>query len=65
MSLFDEHNKQNGQEKLGALSLFKNDNWFANKIDYYCIDMPNIDVMDLGEKIKEMMLSKYQRTVIT
>ena len=65
VSLFDEHNKQNGQEKLGALSLFKNDNWFANKIDYYCIDMPNIDVMDLGEKIKEMMLSKYQRTVIT
>jgi hypothetical protein len=65
VSLFDEHNKQNGQKKLGALSLFKNDKWFVDKIDYYCQDMPNLNVIDLGVKIKEMMLSKYQRTVIT
>ena len=65
VSLFDEHNKQDGHKKLGALSLFENDSWFADKIDFYCQDMPNINVIDLGEKIKEMILSKYQRTVIT
>jgi hypothetical protein len=65
VSLFDGHNKQTGQEMLGALSLFENDSWFASKIDYYCTDMPNMNVLDLGIKIKEMMLSKYQRTVIT
>lgn len=64
-SLFDEHSKQDGQEKLGALSLFKNNRWFADKINYYCQDMPNINITDLGVAVKEMMLSKYQRTVIT
>ena len=65
VSLFDEYNKHSGQEMLGALSLFKNDRWFSNKIDYYCRDIPNINAIGLGAKIKEMMLSKYQRTVIT
>ncbi len=64
-SLYDQINKQDGQEKLGALSLFKNDNWLVNKIDFYCQDIPNINAIDLGAKIKEMMLSKYQRSVIT
>jgi len=65
VSLFDEHNKQDGQKKLGALSLFENDSWFADKIDFYCQDMPNMNVIDLGLKIKKIMLSKYQQTVIT
>jgi hypothetical protein len=65
ISLYDQKNKQDGQEKLGALSLFKNDNWLVNKIDFYCQDIPNINAIDLGAKIKEMMLSKYQRSVIT
>ena len=64
-SLYDQINKQDGQVKLGALSLFKNDNWLVNKIDFYCQDIPNINAIDLGAKIKEMMLSKYQRSVIT
>ena len=64
-SLYDQHNKQDGQEKLGALSLFKNDSWFADKIDYYCQDMPNHNGLGLGIKIKEIMLSKYQLTVIS
>ena len=64
-SLHDRKNQQDGQEKLGALSLFKNDNWLVNKIDFYCQDIPNINAIDLGAKIKEMMLSKYQRSVIT
>jgi hypothetical protein len=65
VSLYDQKNKQDGQEKLGALSLFKNDHWLVNKIDFYCQDIPNINPIDLGAKIKEMMLSKYQRSVIT
>lgn len=64
-SLHDQKNKQDGQEKLGALSLFKNDNWLVNKIDFYCQDIPNINAINLGAKIKETMLSKYQRSVIT
>jgi hypothetical protein len=64
-SLYDQKSKQDGQEELGALSLFKNDNWLVNKIDFYCQDIPNINAIDLGAKIKEMMLSKYQRSVIT
>jgi hypothetical protein len=65
VSLFDEYNKQDEQQKLGALSLFENDSWFADKIDFYCQDMSNMNVIDLGIKIKKMMLSKYQLTVIT
>jgi hypothetical protein len=67
-SLFDQKSKQDGkamQEKLGALSLFKKDKWLAEKIDFYCQDMPNMKAIDLGEKIKQMVLSKYQRSVIT
>jgi hypothetical protein len=63
-SLYDQQNKQNEQEKLGALSLFKNDSWLVNKIDFYCQDMPNMNTQNLGTKIKEMVLSRYQRPVI-
>ncbi|PKG93262.1 hypothetical protein [Paraglaciecola sp. MB-3u-78] len=65
VSLFDEHNKPDGQQTLGALSLFENETWFADKINFYCTDIPNMNVNNLGVKMKEMMLSKYQRTVIT
>jgi hypothetical protein len=65
VSLYDEHNIQDDQVKLGAVTLFKNDSWFADKVDYYCQDMPDTNVIDLGVKIKEMMLSKFQRAVIT
>ena len=65
VSLYDQDDLQNGQKKLGALSLFKNDKWFVKTIDYYCKDMPNINAISLGEKIKEMMLSRYLVKVIT
>ena len=65
VSLYDQQSKQEQYEKLGALSLFKNDSWFANKIDFYCQNMPNTNVVNLGEKIKNMVLSQYQRSVIT
>jgi hypothetical protein len=65
VSLYDRYSKEDGQERLGALSLFKNDSWFAKKIDYYCQDMPNNNEFGLGVKIKEIMLSKYLLTVIT
>jgi hypothetical protein len=63
-SLYDHPNKQSGQQQLGALSLFENDSWWVNKIDYYCHDMPNIIVDDLGERIKQMVLSRFQSSVI-
>jgi hypothetical protein len=65
VSLYDQDNKQVESQKLGALSLFKNDSWLVNRIDLYCQDMPNMNVINLGEKIKETMLNKYQRSVIT
>ncbi len=74
ISMYDQQNthcedqkntQKNTQKKLGALSLFKNDSWFENTIDYYCQDMPNINTINLGANMKEMMLSKYQLTVIT
>jgi hypothetical protein len=75
VSLFDQPNKHNEsqpngskkdtQQTLGALSLFKNDSWLVDKINFYCQDMPYINTINLGDKIKEMMLSKYQRSVIT
>jgi len=65
VSLFDHPNQEDGQQKLGALSLFKDDRWLVNKIDFYCQDMPNINVLGLGEKIKDAVLSKYQKSVIT
>jgi hypothetical protein len=64
VSLYDHQNKQVGQESLGALSLFKNDSWLVSKINYYCKDIPNTSGIDLGMKIKEMILSKYQQSVI-
>lgn len=69
-SLYDQQSEksesqQSVQEKLGALSLFKNDSWLVNKLDFYCQDIPNMSGINLGEKIKEMVLSKYQRSVIT
>jgi hypothetical protein len=65
VSLYDQYDLQNGQQKLGALSLFKNDSWFVNKLNYYCQDMPNNNGVGLGEKIREMMLSRYQVKVVT
>ncbi|WP_226989262.1 hypothetical protein [Paraglaciecola arctica] len=70
VSLYDQQHNQNeshqsAQQNLGALSLFKNDMWLVNKIDYYCEDMPNLSGINLGVKIKEMVLSKYQRSFIT
>jgi hypothetical protein len=70
VSLYDHQNIHNeilqgAQQKLGALSLFKNDSWLVNKINYYCQDISNKNGLNLGEKIKEMTLSKYQRSVIT
>lgn len=63
-SLSDQPRNPDGQEKIGALSLFKNDNWLVSKIDFYCQDMPNKPAFGLGEKIKETVLSRYQRFVI-
>lgn len=57
-SLYDQQNS------LGALSLFKNDSWFTDKIDSYCQDIVNINTFGLGEKIKHMVLSRYQPSVI-
>jgi hypothetical protein len=70
VSLYDQQHNSNGkhqstQQTLGALSLFKNDMWLVNKIDYYCQDMPNLSGINLGVKVKEMVLSKYQRSFIT
>ena len=70
VSLYDHQNIHNeilqgAQQKLGALSLFKNDSWLVNKINYYCQDISNKNGLNLGEKIKEMTLSKYQPSVIT
>jgi hypothetical protein len=73
MSLYDQQIKQGNpgmkweegvQENLGALSLFKNDSWLAKKLDFYCQDMSNLNVNNLGEQIKAMVLSKYQHSVI-
>ncbi|HAQ48286.1 MAG TPA: hypothetical protein DCR37_04465 [Glaciecola sp.] len=60
-----EANKKDTQQTLGALSLFKNDNWLVDRINFYCQDMPCINGINLGDKMKQMMLSKYQRSVIT
>ena len=69
VSLYDQDDIQDESQKLGALSLFKNDNWLVNKIDLYCMDMPNMNMNNMGgnmgEKIKQTMLSKYQPSVIT
>ena len=65
VSLYDQQGKQITREKLGALSLFKNDSWWVNQINFYCQDMPNMNTVNLGVKIKEMVLSRYQRSVIT
>ena len=65
VSLYDHQNQQDGQENLGALSLFKNDSWLVNKMDYYCHNMPHTNGTNLGVKIKEMTLNKYQSSLIT
>ena len=74
VSLFDQPNKhtesqpngskKDGQQTLGALSLFKNDNWLVDRINFYCQDMSYINAINLGDKIKQMMLNKYQSSVI-
>jgi hypothetical protein len=80
VSLFDQPNKHNesqpngskkdaskkdSQQTLGALSLCKNDSWLVDRINFYCQDMPYINGINLGDKMKQMMLSKYQRSIIT
>lgn len=64
VSLYDQPSKLDEQVKLGAFSLFKNDNWLLEKINVYCQNMPNIKAVNLGEKIKQMVLNRYQPSVI-
>lgn len=65
VSLYDRRRKTDVEEKLGALSLFKNDTWLQEKVDFYCQDLANIDVVNLGERIKKWVLSRYEPSVIS
>jgi hypothetical protein len=64
ISLYDQPSEHSGQEKLGALSLFKNDGWFENQIDFYCQDMLKIDKAKVGAMLKKQVLNHYQPMAI-
>jgi hypothetical protein len=57
-SLYDQHNK------LGAISLFKQNKWLEKKIDYYCSDMDYAGP-SLGQVVKNTVVGKYQKSVVT
>jgi hypothetical protein len=57
-SLYDQGNAQ------GALTIFRNDNWFAEKIDSYCENLGNPNLLGCGKRITNWVLSRYQPSVI-
>ncbi|MFT2090078.1 hypothetical protein [Paraglaciecola sp. 2405UD69-4] len=61
-SLYDTGSEDDG--RLGALSLFKNDDWLMSKVDLYCQNMFYADVANLSKKIRDMVLKPYEGATI-
>lgn len=64
MSLFDQQDKQ------GALSLFKDDNWLEDKVNFYSQGLAETSALlsekdSLGARLKQMVIDKYEQPVIT
>lgn len=49
-----------GSSSIGAISLFEQDDWFANTIDHYCANQFNQDSFSPGQELKNRYLQRYK-----
>jgi hypothetical protein len=48
----------------GALSLFEDDTWLVDRVNFYCEALPKSEGL-LGQEIKSRVLRQYQKSVVT
>ena len=62
-SMYDDETRDNKQ--FGAITLFEQSDWFARRIDHYCVDLDRDVAGSLGESLKAQFLRQFRAKFFT